>query len=212
MSSNVDILSKWLVPRKYQDTSMTLRHDLKVLLEDHPEAFDCLVFPARPSEENERVTLDPPVVGLLDRDERGISYGEPIQARAYMVPAAELEFQVVDSALYESITGSAPPVHILLSVPGIRTFSLIQWLEYLTPDDCNPVERTYYIKETKPMGRTLNADVLHVCYPLPALGEVPVLEEEDEEEDGGEQTEDKPEEDGTEEGLPAGDGITIGEL
>ena len=103
MSSNVDILSKMLVPRKYQDTSLTLRHDLAVLLRDHPEAFDCLIFPARPSEENERVTVDPPVAGLLDRDERGISYGEPIQARAYIVPQEDLAFQVVDSALYESI-------------------------------------------------------------------------------------------------------------
>ena len=208
MSSNVDILSKMLVPRKYQDTSLTLRHDLAVLLREHPEAFDCLIFPARPSEENERVTVDPPVVGLLDRDERGISYGEPIQARAYMVPAAELEFQVVDSALYESVVGTLPAVHILLSVPGIRTYSLIQWLEYLTPDACAPVERTYYVKETRPLGRALNADVLHVCYPLPALGEVPILGE-DGEEDTGKNTDTLGEETGD---LTTGNGITIGEL
>ena len=209
MSSNVDILSKMLVPRKYQDTSLTLRHDLAVLLRDHPEAFDCLIFPARPSEENERVTVDPPVAGLLDRDERGISYGEPVQARAYIVPQEDLAFQVVDSALYESIVGTLPAVHILLSVPGVRTFSLIQWLEYLTPDACDPVERTYYVKETRPLGRTLNADVLHVCYPLPALGEVPILGEESGEEDTGKNTDTLGEETGD---LATGNGITIGEL
>lgn len=183
MSNNLSALNKMLVPRDYHDTSMTLAHDLQVMLRDHPEAFDCLIFPAQESSQNEQTTLDGPIVGDLMRDEQAQSYGEPIQARAYIIPPADLEFEVVDSALYESLVGHPQAVNILLSVRGIRTFSIIQWLEYLTPDKCDTVERTYYIAETKPLGRTLNADVIHVCFPLPALGEVPEVEEEADEEE-----------------------------
>lgn len=185
--SNNEALRKILLPRNYHDTSMTLRHDLQVMLRDHPEAFDCLIYPALESEENEFVTVDGPRVGIADRDERAQSYGEPIQARAFMVPDQSLEFEAVDSALFESITGTQPPVNILLSVPGIRTYSLIQWLEYLKPDECETIERTYYVSEVKPLGRTLNAEMICVCYPLPALGETPLLwhpEDEEEGEDG----------------------------
>lgn len=180
---NLSILNKMLVPRDYHDTSLTLAHDLQVLLNEHPESFDCLVYPAQDSEQNERTTVDGPVVGDLVRDEQAQSYGEPIQARAYIVPPPDLEFEVVDSALYESLVGHPQAANILLSVRGIRTFSIIQWLEYLTPDKCDTVERTYYIAETKPLGRTLNADVMHVCFPLPALGEVPEMEEEETDEE-----------------------------
>lgn len=185
--SNNEALRKILLPRCYHDTSMTLRHDLQVMLRDHPEAFDCLIYPALESEENEFVTVDGPRVGIADRDERAQSYGEPIQARAFMVPDQSLEFEAVDSALFESITGTLPPVNILLSVPGIRTYSLIQWLEYLKPDECETIERTYYVSEVKPLGRTLNAEMICVCYPLPALGETPLLwhPEDDEEDDAG---------------------------
>lgn len=182
--SNNEALRKILLPRNYHDTSMTLRHDLQVMLRDHPEAFDCLVYPALESAKNEFVTVDGPRVGIADRDERAQSYGEPVQARAFMVPDPNMEFMAVDSGLYESITGSQPPVNILLSIPGIRTYSLIQWLEYLKPDECETIERTYYVSEVKPLGRTLNAEMIHVCYPLPALGETPLLwHPEDEEED-----------------------------
>lgn len=178
---NLSVLNKMLVPRDYHDTSLTLAHDLQVLLNDHPESFDCLVYPAQESGQNELTTVDKPVVGDLMRNEQAQSYGEPIQARAYIVPPQDLEFEMVDSALYESLVGHPQGINILLSVRGIRTFSIIQWLEYLTPDKCDTVERTYYIAETKSLGRTLNADVMHVCFPLPALGEVPELEEKDEE-------------------------------
>lgn len=180
MGSNLSALNKMLVPRDYHDTSLTLAHDLQVLLNDHPESFDCLVYPAQDSGQNELTTVDKPVVGDLVRDEQAQSYGEPIQARAYIVPPPDLEFEMVDSALYESLVGHPQGINIFLSVRGIRTFSIIQWLEYLTPDKCDTVERTYYIAETKPLGRTLNTDVMHVCFPLPALGEVPEMEETDE--------------------------------
>lgn len=221
--SNNEALRKILLPRNYHDTSMTLRHDLQVMLRDHPEAFDCLVYPALESEKNEFVTVDGPRVGIADRDERAQSYGEPVQARAFMVPDQSLEFMAVDSALYESVTGTEPPVNILLSIPGIRTYSLIQWLEYLKPDECDTIERTYYVSEVKPLGRTLNAEMIHVCYPLPALGETPLLwhPEEDEDNDTGDGAEDtdssdEDEEDGSEDGDTATDsgidGIKIGEV
>ena len=73
---------------------------------------------------------------------------------------------------------------LLLSVPGLRTFSLVQWLEYMDMASQETVERTVYIAENIPMGRTLGAGMVHKCYPLPASGEIPSLEDETGAEDG----------------------------
>ena len=90
------------IPRSYQATAAALSHTFSVMLQSHPEAFDCLIFPAQPSEQNEIIAVDSPTVTLLDRDERAQRYGAPIKARAMLVPDGEWAFGAVDSGLYES--------------------------------------------------------------------------------------------------------------
>ena len=165
------------IPRSYQATAAALSHTFSVMLQSHPEAFDCLIFPAQPSEQNEIIAVDSPTVTLLDRDERAQRYGAPIKARAMLVPDGEWAFGAVDSGLYESFHSDEEAMLLLLSVPGLRTFSLVQWLEYLDMASQETVERTVYIAENIPVGRTLGAGMVHKCYPLPASGEIPSLED-----------------------------------
>ena len=130
------------IPRSYQATAAALSHTFSVMLQSHPEAFDCLIFPAQPSEQNEIIAVDSPTVTLLDRDERAQRYGAPIKARAMLVPDGEWAFGAVDSGLYESFHSDEEAMLLLLSVPGLRTFSLVQWLEYLDMASQETVERT----------------------------------------------------------------------
>ena len=48
------------IPRSYQATAAALSHTFSVMLQSHPEAFDCLIFPAQPSEQNEIIAVDSP--------------------------------------------------------------------------------------------------------------------------------------------------------
>lgn len=174
-----------LKPRNHKPIGAVLRHALEVKLRDHPEAFDCLIFPALSSEHNETNSLIEPVATMLDRDERRQSYGDPIKARAMVIPDDALAFEMTDSGLYQSFGGASTAINLLLSLPGVRTFSLVQWLEYPNLDAEESVERTVYVASIQPMGRILGAGVVHVCHPLPALGEIPEGEvpEDDEEAD-----------------------------
>ena len=104
----------------------------------------------------------------------------PEQGRALIVPEEGLDFDVLAGELANSFLGVSSPMNILLSMP-VRNFSLIQWLEYATPDAEEPELRTVYVLDSKAAGRTAGAGVVYICAPLPALGEVPDLPPESEE-------------------------------
>ena len=121
----------------------------------------------------------------MDRDERAQEYDPPILRRAMLAPAQELDLDATDSGSYEGFTASTDALRLLISEPDLRRHSLVQWLEYLDVEGTETVERTVYIQDIQPMGRTLAAGMVYVCYPLPVLGEVP--EEQPDAEEGGEQ-------------------------
>lgn len=161
-----------ITPRDYRQPGRVLKQDLSTLLDVSPEAFDCLVFRALPSED-EQVTIEQDVVGSIESGERAQSYAEPVEARARIVPDEGLAFGVLSSALAENFIGASQPMNILLSVPGVRKYSLVQWMEFPDVDSDGAELRTVYVLDSKPVGRTLGAGVIYTCLPLPALGEVP---------------------------------------
>lgn len=167
-----------LKPRSYKPDARILNDSYATMLQSHPEAFDCLVYPAKSSEHNEIIADNQPVGILLDRDERAQEYDAPVMARALIVPRQELQFDAVDSGLYESFHAASESMTMLLSFPGLRRHSLVQWSEYLELESDETVERVVYIADEKPIGRTLNAQMLYTCYPLPAMGEKPQEEPE----------------------------------
>ena len=163
-------------PRTYKPAGNVLNHSYAVMLRDHPEAFDCIIYPARSSEHNEILADNAPVGTLLDRDERAQQYDQPVQGRAMIVPTSDLAFDATDSGSYESFHSASEAINLLLSEPGLRKHTLVQWLEYRSLESEETVERTVYIADIQPMGRTLGAGMLYVCHPLPALGEIPDAE------------------------------------
>ena len=123
-----------IAPRDYRQPGRVLKQDLSTLLAASPEAFDCLVWIAKDSSHDEQVTVEQDVVGSIESGERAQSYEKPIQARARIVPDEALAFGVLSSALAENFIGASQPMRIILSVPGARKYSLIQWLEFPTLD------------------------------------------------------------------------------
>ena len=164
-----------LAPRNYRSVGGVLHDTFEIMLQRHPEAFDCIVFPAKSSEHNEVVADNLAVGTLLDRDERAQEYDPPVAGRAMIVPNPEFTFAASSSGLFESFHSAAAAIQMLVSVRGLRTYSLIRWREYLSLDGDETVERTVYVAEAQPVGRTLGAGMLYVCRPLPAESEAPEL-------------------------------------
>lgn len=165
-----------LKPRNYIPGGDVLHHSYEVMLRDHPEAFDVIVYPALPSEENEINSVDAPEITLLDRDERKQRYGEPFRCRAIIAPEDTLGFQITDSEMLEAFHGASEGINLLLSERGVRTFSLIQWLEYTDLAGEETTERTVYVASTRPIGRTMNTWNVHTCFPLFNEGDIPETE------------------------------------
>lgn len=179
-----------LHPRDYRATGSVLQTDLATMLNSHPEAFDCLIFPALEGK-NESVAVEADPVGALDSNERAQTYSQPEPGRALIVPEEGFGFDVLAGELANSFLGASSPMNILLSMT-VRNYSLIQWLEYATPDAAEPELRTVYVLDSKATGRTTGAGVIYICVPLPALGEVPKVPPLEEEPDDGEAHDPKP--------------------
>lgn len=160
-------------PRSYQPCAQVLQNVYATMLDAHPQAFDCIIYPAKSSEQDEIIADNRAVATLLDRDERSQEFEPPVNARAMIVPKAEMAFDVTESGSYESFHAPGEAITLMLSLSGLRRYSLIEWQEYLAPDSDETISRIIYIADEKPIGRTLNAQMLYVCYPLPAMGEKP---------------------------------------
>lgn len=165
-------------PRSYRPVGQVLSQSYETMLQSHPEAFDCIIYPAKSSEHNEIISDNKPVGTLLDRDERAQEYDAPVLARAMIVPKRELAFDATDSGLYESFHAASEAMTLMLSILGLRRHSLVQWKEFISLTGDETVDRMVYIADEKPVGRTLNAQMLYTCYPLPAMGEKPQQEPE----------------------------------
>lgn len=178
-----------ITPRSFRPDGMILEHTFEVMLKSHPDAFDCIIWPAKDSSHDEILAVNKPVATLLDRDERAQEYDAPVLARAMIEPDQNLDFGATDSGLYESFNSATESFNLLFSVPGLRLHSIIQWRERLDLHGEECVERTVYIASVKPMGKTLNAGNVYVCFPLPAISEKPdsVPEIDDKHQDNGDE-------------------------
>ena len=159
-------LQETLKPRSYKLGGTVLEDTYSTMLERHPESFDIMVYPALDSLHDEILSVAKPEITLLDRDERVQSFGEPYVARARIVPEENLNFDVTDSSFFEAFHGASEAIVLMLSVPMVKTFSVLQWLEYLSLYNDELVVRTVYIAKNNNIGRTIGAQLLHVCFPL----------------------------------------------
>lgn len=162
-----------ITPRSFRPDGLVLEHTHAVMLREHPEAFDCIIWPAKDASHDEILSVEAPEITLLDSDERAQEYDAPILARAMIIPDHNLQFGATDSGLYESFNSATEAIKLLLSVPALRQHSIIQWSEWLDLHGEECVERTVYVARVQPLGKTLNCGNIYVCFPLLAKGEKP---------------------------------------
>lgn len=161
-----------ITPRSFRPDGLVLEHTHAVMLREHPEAFDCIIWPAKDASHDEILSVEAPEITLLDSDERAQQYEAPILSRAMIIPDYNLQFGATDSGLYESFNSATEAIRLLLSEP-VRKHSIVQWLEWLDLHGEECVERTVYVVRVQPLGKTLNCGNIYVCFPLLARGEKP---------------------------------------
>lgn len=160
-------------PRSYRPDGQVLDKTLAIMLKSHPEAFDCIIWPAKDSGHDEILAVNESVATLLDRDERRQEFDGPILGRAMIAPSQTLDFEATDSGLYESFNTATEAFNLLLSEPGLRLHTIVQWREELDLAGNECVERNVYVARVLPIAKTIHAGNVYVCYPLPAMGEKP---------------------------------------
>lgn len=168
-----------LRPRGYMPLASVIARDLAKMLEQHPEAFDCLVFKAIKGTE-ETLALNEDVVGALESGARSLEYEPPVKGRAMIVYDDALTFGALGDGLTENFHSASQGINVALSVEGVRPYTFVQWLEYPTADAVEPQARTVYVLESLPAGRTLGVGMVHRCLPLTAMGELPDVPEDGE--------------------------------
>lgn len=162
-------------PRDYRAQAALTETDLDTLFEAHTEAFDCLVFKAIVGSE-ETVTSDvEDVAGSLESVSRGLSYADPIQARAIIIPDDNLRLQATmdgEDADYYGIEAQQP-IALILSEVDVPQQSIIRWREYADEAATEPRVLTFYVLRSEAVGRSpAVSHMKHYCIPFTASGEL----------------------------------------
>ena len=91
-----------LASRDCKAFTKILKHDYTKILVQHPEAFDCIIWPAKSAEHDEIVSENRTVGTLLESDERMQTYDPPVYGRAMIIPSPDLDFGATESSGFES--------------------------------------------------------------------------------------------------------------
>ena len=73
-------------PRDYRSTHAALAGNVQVMLLNHPDAFEALLYKADLAHP-ETVAPGVDVVGALDTEERTLEYADPVPCKAMIVPS-----------------------------------------------------------------------------------------------------------------------------
>lgn len=161
-------------PRDYRDRSSVLSSDFATMLDDHPDAFDCLLYKSiRSAPENVVTGLVDDVVGSSEGSERKIEYADPVQTRAMLVPEEQFMFMsYTDGSTDENIGSADQPLVLLLKEQDVPKHSIVTWNEMTGELDTDIKEIRVYILESKAFGKAPSAGLKHYCIPMKDEGEL----------------------------------------
>jgi hypothetical protein len=143
------------------------------MLDNHPDAFDCLLYKAqRATAESVVVGLVEDVVGASEGSERKIEYADPIETRAMLVPEEQFLFSAyTDGSTDENFGSTGQPIVLVLKEHDVPKQSVVTWLEY-TGQGVETKENRVYILESRGFGKSPSAGLRHYCIPMNDEGEV----------------------------------------
>jgi hypothetical protein len=162
-----------LNPRDYRERSAVLSADFANMLDNHPDAFDCLLYKAiRSTPENLVLGLVDDVVGAAEGSERKIEYADPVQTRGMLVPEEQFLFAAyTDGAIDENVGSAEQPLVLLLKEAEVPKQSVVTWVEF-TGQGAATKEVRVYILESKAFGKAPSAGLKHYCIPMIDEGEI----------------------------------------
>lgn len=160
-------------PRDYRERSEALSTDFTTMLEEHPDAFDCLLYRAvRDTAENVVEGLVVDVVGSSEGSERKIDYADPVETRAMLVPEEQFMFLAyTEGSTDENIGSTDQPLVLLINEQNVPKQSIVTWTEY-TGQGEETKEIRVYILESKAFGKAPTAGLKHYCIPMNDEGEL----------------------------------------
>ena len=154
-------------PRDYRAPGQAISENLHTYIANHPDAFDCLLFRTNGSS-IETVAPGVDVVGSLESSERGVTYLDPIPARAVKVPDGLPLGMTNDTSEPDGFQDQ--PVVLILNVDSAPRQSIIQFNEYV--DAVNIRQVNLYIIRSDSMGSMPGAGLRHYCIPFQSFDDV----------------------------------------
>ncbi|MBF0121264.1 MAG: hypothetical protein HQK79_20715 [Desulfobacterales bacterium] len=145
----------------YREISQSIANNIDILFESHPDAFDVLLFKAKP-EALETVSIMPDVVGSLESNERAIEYEDPIKTRAFRVPDDLQNFLTLDGSMPNDNQDN--PVILYIQERDIPAQSVIQYHEYINQKEARTV--TLYLLKSEAIGKSPSISVKHYFIPM----------------------------------------------
>ena len=94
----------------------------------HPDEFDCLLFRAE-EPVDEIIVPGEDAVGLVESNERPVTYADPVPARARKVPGSVPVVATDDAAGPDGDMDA--PVILVLNVADVPTQSVVQYTEHV---------------------------------------------------------------------------------
>lgn len=156
-----------MIPRDYRLTGNAMGENLKTFIENHPDAFDILLFRSNTSAPA-TVAVNADVVGSMESLERAISYHDPIEGRAVKLPEG-IPYEIADSG--DIADGNMEqPTALLINIDGIPKQSIVQYEEYTSTTERRLVN--LYIVSSEMISQAPGSGEKHFCIPFPAFSDV----------------------------------------
>lgn len=138
-----------------------LTRDLLATLDQHPMAFDVIVFPAASDKEEVADGMDD-VVGNLESDERQLDYGEPIVTQA-LEPNHSIEFRnMLNAGDGYGVEGADDPWRLLIKGRPVPKRSV---LAYVVDTGSGLALQVMYIMGAQSIARRAPAGYLYQLIP-----------------------------------------------
>ena len=153
--------------RDYRSTHASLAGNVQVMLLNHPDAFEALLYKADLAHP-ETVAPGVDVVGALDTEERTLEYADPVPCKAMIVPSFDPFPVSLDGDRADG--EQSAPVVLLISVQDVPYQSVIQWTEYV--DDTNTRDVALYVGHSEQIGVAPGVCSKLYCLPMQAFGDL----------------------------------------
>ena len=150
--------------RDYRIVSEVLTGDVDVYLDQHPDAFDALLFKAVLSDQ-ETLTEVADEVGSIESLERSISYEDPVPTKAVIIPE-QFPVSIVDEG--DGPDGTlGQPIVMLIAEKNVPEQSVLRYDEYI--DDVNVRTVNLYVLKSEGVNQAGAVAVKHYLIPFPEI-------------------------------------------